>query len=119
MSWRVLGPRVALPPCAVRERSRRHRAARDLLLRRNPPLVAGAPLRQPGESTVLCARRVALGERVELGAVPVTNVLRTLPDCVEAHVSPEFIEVAARQARARGLLDKDDVEAIRARWRAA
>ncbi len=36
----------------------RHRAARDLLLRRNPRLVAGSPLRQPGESTVPCARRV-------------------------------------------------------------
>lgn len=58
-------------------------------------------------------------ERVELGAVPVTNVLRTLLDCVEAHVSPEFIEVAVRQARARGLIDKDGVKAIRARRRAA
>jgi len=37
-----------------------HRAARDLLLRRNPRLRAGAPLHRAGESTVECARRVAL-----------------------------------------------------------
>lgn len=58
-------------------------------------------------------------ERVELGAVPVTNVLRTLLDCVAAHVSPEFIDVALRQARARGLIDTDEVKTIRARRRAA
>jgi len=62
---------------------------------------------------------VAKGERVELGAVPVTNVLRTLLDCAVAHVSPELIDVAVRQARARGLIDKDDVKVIRARARAA
>jgi len=37
-----------------------HRAARDLLLRLNPRLVAGAALRKPGEPTVACARRVGL-----------------------------------------------------------
>jgi len=37
-----------------------HRAARDLLLRRNPRLVPGATLRSPGESTVASARRVVL-----------------------------------------------------------
>jgi uncharacterized protein len=36
------------------------RAARDLLLRRNPRLEAGTALRLPGESTVASARRVAL-----------------------------------------------------------
>lgn len=58
-------------------------------------------------------------ELVELGAVPVTNVLRTLLDCADAHVSPELIDAAVRQARTRGLIDKDDVKAIRARARAA
>ena len=58
-------------------------------------------------------------ERVEIGAVPVTNVRRTLIDCAGAHVSPELIEAALQQGRARGLLDKDDVKAIRARGRAA
>jgi uncharacterized protein len=35
-----------------------HRAARDLLLRRNPRLRAGSALRQPGEDAVASARRV-------------------------------------------------------------
>jgi predicted transcriptional regulator of viral defense system len=58
-------------------------------------------------------------ERVDVGAVPVTSVRRSLVDCAGAHVSPELIEAAIRQARARGLIDKDDVKAIRARGRAA
>ena len=58
-------------------------------------------------------------ECVDVGPVPVTSVRRTLIDCVGAHVSPELIEAALQQARARGLIDKDDVKAIRARWRAA
>ena len=58
-------------------------------------------------------------DRVEIGAVPVTNVRRTLIDCADAHVSPELIEAALQQGRARGLIDKDDVKAIRARGRAA
>jgi predicted transcriptional regulator of viral defense system len=58
-------------------------------------------------------------ERVAIGAVPVTSVRRTLLDCVDAHVSPEFIEAAVRQARARGLIEPNDVKAIRARARAA
>jgi predicted transcriptional regulator of viral defense system len=62
---------------------------------------------------------VAKGDRVEIGAVPVTNARRTLLDCVDAHVSPELIEAAVRQALARGLISKNDLKAIRARGRAA
>jgi predicted transcriptional regulator of viral defense system len=58
-------------------------------------------------------------DRVDFGAVPVTNVPRTLIDCAGAHVSPELMEAALQQARARGLIDKDNVKAIRARGRAA
>src|SRR5262249_37461782 len=58
-------------------------------------------------------------DRVEVGSVPVTNVYRTLLDGVDAQVSPEPVEAAMRQARARGLIDKSDVKAIRARGRAA
>lgn len=58
-------------------------------------------------------------ERIEIGAVPVTNALRTLLDCVDAHVSPELIEAAVRQARARGLLGRDGAKAVQARRRAA
>ena len=37
-----------------------HRAERDLLLRLNPRLLSGQPLRQPGESTIASARRAVL-----------------------------------------------------------
>jgi predicted RecB family nuclease len=37
-----------------------HRAARDLVLRKNPRLVAGEALRRLGETTVACARRAVL-----------------------------------------------------------
>jgi predicted transcriptional regulator of viral defense system len=62
---------------------------------------------------------VRRNELVDVGAVPVTNVRRTLLDCAGAHVSPEILEVAIKQAQARGLIDKPDVKAIRARGRAA
>ena len=62
---------------------------------------------------------VRRNELVDVGAVPVTNVRRTLIDCAGAHVSPEILEVAIKQAQARGLIDKPDVKAIRARGRAA
>jgi predicted transcriptional regulator of viral defense system len=58
-------------------------------------------------------------ERAAVGAVPVTTARRTLIDCIDAHVSPELLEDALRQARARGLIDKEEVKAIRARGRAA
>jgi predicted transcriptional regulator of viral defense system len=62
---------------------------------------------------------VAKKDRVEICAVPVRTGRRTLLDCVDAHVSPELIETAVRQAVARSLIDKDDLKAIRARSRAA
>jgi predicted transcriptional regulator of viral defense system len=62
---------------------------------------------------------VPKSDRVEIGPVPVTNPLRTLSDCVTAHVAPELIDAAVKQARGRGLIDKDDVKVIRARARAA
>jgi hypothetical protein len=58
-------------------------------------------------------------ERVQIGAVAVTSPVRTICDCVAAHVPSEFIQLAIEQARARGLIGKDDVKAIRARARAA
>lgn len=58
-------------------------------------------------------------ERIEIGPVPVTNALRTILDCIDAHVSPELVEAAVRQASHRGLIDKKGTKAIRARARAA
>ena len=62
---------------------------------------------------------VSKNEIVEMGSVPVTRVWRTLVDCIEAHVSPELIDDAVKQARARNLIDKNEVKALRARARAA
>jgi predicted transcriptional regulator of viral defense system len=62
---------------------------------------------------------VPKSQRVEIGSVPVTSALRTLCDCVDAHVSPELIESALKQARARDHIGADDVRALRARARAA
>ena len=73
-------------------------------------------LRVP-KGVVLHYDDLAKAERVDIGAIPVTTVSRTLLDCVDAHVSFEFIDAAIRQARARGLIDKRDEKAIRARAR--
>jgi hypothetical protein len=62
---------------------------------------------------------VPKSDRIEIGPLPITNVLRTLLDCVDAHVSPELVEAAFRQARKRGILDQNQIRAIRARRRAA
>lgn len=62
---------------------------------------------------------VPKSERVDIGAIPVTSVLRTLSDCVDAHVSPELLVAAVAQARDRSLITKDNVKMLRARERAA
>ena len=58
---------------------------------------------------------VPASERTAFGPVPITNVRRTLIDCVDAHVSPDFIADALRQAIARGLIGRDDAKIIRSR----
>jgi predicted transcriptional regulator of viral defense system len=62
---------------------------------------------------------VPKSDRGEIGPLPMTNVFRTLLDCADAHVSPELVEAALRQARQRGLLDKPQLSTIRARRKAA
>ena len=62
---------------------------------------------------------VSKKERVQLGAIPVTGVRRTLLDCASSLVTLELIEAALRQALARGFIDKEDVKLIEARARAA
>jgi len=68
---------------------------------------------------VLYYAEVSKRERVEMGAIPVTTVPRTLLDCVAAHVSPELTEQAVHQARTRGQIDKNETQFLRARMRAA
>lgn len=75
-------------------------------------------LRVP-KGVVLHYGDLAKEERVDVGAIPVTTVRRTLLDCVDAHVSFEFIDAGLRQALARKLLDKRDEKAIRSHTRHA
>ena len=44
-------------------------------------------------------------DRVWNGAVPVTSVGRTLTDCTDAKVSPELVQHAVAEAKARGLIE--------------
>ena len=47
---------------------------------------------------------VAADETAWMGPVPVTTPERTLRDCVAAHVSPELVAQALRQALSRGIV---------------
>jgi predicted transcriptional regulator of viral defense system len=51
-------------------------------------------------------------ERRWVGALPVTDPGRTLLDCAMAHVAPDLVAQAARQARARGLLSADEIAEV-------
>jgi len=75
-------------------------------------------LRVP-KGLVLYFAEVPKRERIDLGAIPITTVWRTLIDCVAVHVSPDLLEQAIRQARARGLIDKEETKMLRARMRVA
>lgn len=52
------------------------------------------------------------GDRVQIGPVPVTSPARTLRDCITAAVSPELMGQALAQARARGLLLRDEARGL-------
>lgn len=55
---------------------------------------------------------IAAEQRAWVGPVPVTKPLRTIEDCIAAHVSPEVIEKAARDARRRGLLTAEELDRL-------
>ena len=42
------------------------------------------------------------------GVVPLTSPWRTIRDCIDAHLSPDLVEQAIRQARQRGLISKEE-----------
>lgn len=67
------------------------------------------------KGVVLHHADVATRERAWVGAVPVTKPLRTIEDCIAAHVSPEVIEKAAQDARRRGLLTAKELGRLHAR----
>lgn len=51
---------------------------------------------------------IAAADRASFSAVPATAPLRTLGDCLEAHVAPSLVRQAVRQARQRGLITAKD-----------
>jgi predicted transcriptional regulator of viral defense system len=69
-------------------------------------------LRVP-QDIVLHHADVSPGERIWVGAVPVTSVLRTLNDCALAGLSPDLLSQAARQAISRGLVKPAKLTAVR------
>lgn len=51
---------------------------------------------------------IAGADRASFSAVPVTAPLRTLEDCLDAHVAPSLVRQAVLQARQRGLITAKD-----------
>ena len=51
---------------------------------------------------------VESADRSSFSAVPVTAPLRTIGDCIEAHVAPGLVRQAILQARQRGLITAKD-----------
>lgn len=49
---------------------------------------------------------------VQHGLVPVTSALRTLRDCVAAHVAPEWLQQAVERGLRRGLFTRSDLRGL-------
>jgi predicted transcriptional regulator of viral defense system len=77
---------------------------------------AARRLRVP-KSTTLAFVDLASHEVVQIGAIPVTTIHRTLADCIDAHVSPELVLQAIQQALARAYITKREAAALRTRMR--
>jgi predicted transcriptional regulator of viral defense system len=54
----------------------------------------------------------APSERAWFGPVPATSVKRTLIDCADAHLAPDLLRQATRQALHRGLVARADLAPI-------
>lgn len=61
------------------------------------------------EGVVLHYEDVPLGQRVWIGAIPVTSTDRTLNDSALAGLSPDLLRQAAQQALRRGLVTKSQL----------
>lgn len=72
----------------------------------------GAP-----EDVVLYYADIPVEERGWFGVVPITNVRRTLHDCMSSELSPELLRQATQQALRRGLVAKGEVVDIDAALR--
>ncbi len=60
--------------------------------------------------------KAAITQRGWVGHVPVTTPSRTLHDCNAAHVSPELVLQAIKQARSRGLIDVEEANELAKRY---
>ena len=47
-----------------------------------------------------------------LEAVPITSLGRTLLDCIDAHLAPDLLRQALKQARARGLVSRSESASV-------
>ena len=47
-----------------------------------------------------------------LDAVPITSLGRTLLDCIDAHLAPDLLRQALKQARARGLVSRSESASV-------
>lgn len=70
-------------------------------------------LRVPSDLVVHHAD-VPSSDRSWSGAIPITTPRRTLNDCAEAGLSPEFLRQAAVEALERGLVTTDELGEVRA-----
>jgi len=64
------------------------------------------------EGVVLHHRPVSRRDVAWVGVLPVTTPERTIQDCIEDHVSPEWVAQAIAQASARGLVAPDRLEEL-------
>ncbi len=55
---------------------------------------------------------IPAGDIVLRGPVPVTSALRTLRDCVAAHVAPEWLQQAVERGLRRGLFTRGDLRGL-------
>ncbi len=72
---------------------------------------AGRRLRVP-EGLVLHYADIDDADCKWFDAVPITSPLRSLQDCIDAHLSPELLEQGIREASSRGLISREDARRL-------
>ncbi|MBZ0152453.1 MAG: type IV toxin-antitoxin system AbiEi family antitoxin domain-containing protein [Planctomycetes bacterium] len=71
------------------------------------------------EGLILHHDDLADSARTWVEVVPVTTARQAISECIVAHVSPELIEQAIRQARQRGLISSEDNKSLMSQLRMA
>ena len=64
------------------------------------------------KGVVLHYGNISENERMWVGSVPITNTARTLTDCSNASVAPDFVRDAFEEAADRGLIGRDSVPEV-------